>query len=136
MSLDPELQGFDFSFLRCWRCLSNSFPTEEYEIIRLIEMRTKPGSLIISDQQMQAFRAGRLINPVLCDTSFNRIRSGYLKTPEAIRAAGGAEMVILWTHRLEELSGFSSWVEAHYCFLEQFGNRKVYCRQQTTATEK
>ena len=92
----------------------------------LINAATKPDDFVVSDQQMQAFRTGRLVPPDLCDTSIVRIKSGYLTTEQAIKAASNAKMIIFWTGRLEMLPGFQEWVRNHYRLAVQIDGRLVY----------
>jgi hypothetical protein len=75
---------------------------------------------------MQVFRAGRLVNPNLCDTSFNRIASGYLKASQAIKSAEGAKLIVFWTHRLDSLPEFRQWVDSNYRVYMEFGNKRIY----------
>lgn len=98
------------------------------EAMRLIESYTVASDSIVTDEQMLAFRSGRSVPPSLCDTSFNRIATGYLTDAEAIEGARGAKMVILWTHRLEQLSRFTAWVESHYRLLKAWETKKIYVR--------
>jgi hypothetical protein len=100
------------------------------EAIRLIQEHTAPADFVVTDQQMQAFRAERRIPPSLCDTSTVRIQSGYLHTADAIQAAKDARMILLWTHRLDTLPGFADWVHAHYRVLREFDGKTIFLKDQ------
>jgi hypothetical protein len=115
--------------------LKGSFPQQERDAIALIEKHTQPHEFVVTDQQMQAFRAGRPVPPWLCDTSFVRIASGYLTDNETISATrkANAKMVFLWTGRLQNLPGFVKWVEGNYDLLQEFGTKKVYLRREAKA---
>jgi hypothetical protein len=130
ISLDSRSGEIDLSCMRGWRSLSRNFPAEQKRAIELIQGQTKPDEFVVSDEQMQAFRAGRCIPPWLCDTSFNRIRSGYLNEAEAIRASAGARMVIIWTHRLQGLPGFEMWVESHFNLVNDLDGKRIYVRKE------
>ncbi len=104
----------------------------EIEAVRLIQEHSQPTDLVVSDQQMQVFRAGRHVPPQLCDTSFVRIKSGYLTDDDAIRASENAQMIIFWTGRLAALPRYATWVESHYRLLpfsEGSDERKIYVRE-------
>jgi 4-amino-4-deoxy-L-arabinose transferase-like glycosyltransferase len=103
-------------------------PRWEQDAMRLIEKHTQPTDFVVSDQQMQVFRAGRQTPPQLCDTSFVRIQSGYLTDKEAIAASENARMIIFWTGRLGLLRRYSAWVEAHYRPVLSDGPRRVFVR--------
>lgn len=92
----------------------------EREVVSLIRQQTRPGELVVSDQQMQVFRADRPTPPQLCDTSMARARTGYLTGDDAIRASADARMIVLWTDQLTLLPGYRDWVMAHYRLLEAF----------------
>jgi len=99
---------------------------QEYEVITLIRQHSKDTDLVISDQQMQVFHAGRQTPPQLCDTSYARVMSGYLKDEQAIRASEQARMIIFWTNRLANLPQYRQWVRSHYHLLRKFdGTRGV-----------
>ncbi len=132
VSFNSRYNQLELSCLRSWRSLSRSFPVEQKQAISLIKAETKPEDFVVTDEQMQIFRAGRSISPSLCDTSFNRIQSGYLKGPEAIQAAEGARMIIFWTHRLDGVPGFRAWVESHYGLVKESAGKSVYSRKDVS----
>jgi hypothetical protein len=90
------------------------YAERDWEAIELIQEHTQPLDFVVSDEQMQVFRAGRHVPPELCDTSNIRIKSGYLTDEEAIKASKDARVIILWTSRLARLSLYTNWVEANY----------------------
>jgi hypothetical protein len=101
----------------------------DHEVIRLIGERTRPSDIVVSDQPMQVYLAGRRTAPQLCDPSFVRIRSGYLRSEEAIRASQGARMVIFSTGRLAQLPQYEQWVQSRYELIRRFDDgSSIYLR--------
>ncbi len=78
--------------------------------LAFIARSTGPDARIASDAQMLVFRAGRRCPPELVDTSRVRVASGSLDAATALRAAGSAELVLLWSGRLAALPGMLDWV--------------------------
>lgn len=106
---------------------------QEQEVIGLIQQHTRADDLVVSDQQMQVFRAARQTPPQLCDTSFARIKSGYLTDAQATSASADSRMIIFWTDRLALLPAYRQWVQAHFRLLRTFAAppgqvREVYLR--------
>lgn len=128
IGFEPNSVQVRFSPLNCWQSLSTSFPADEREVMQLIQARAAPADYIVSDQQMQAFRAGRLVPPGLCDTSYNRIASGYLSASEAIKASRGARLVIFWTGRLERLSEYHQWICSNYKLVTKHDDKEIYSK--------
>jgi 4-amino-4-deoxy-L-arabinose transferase-like glycosyltransferase len=109
-------------------------PADEVDAMAMIQQLAKPDQYVISDQPMQVFRSGRNTSPELCDTSFTRIRSGYLSDEQAIEGSRNAQVVILWTGRLESLPLFTKWVEGNFTLVRRFESpdgfrREVYERK-------
>ena len=94
----------------------NAFlPKREQEVIDLIYRYTQPKDVVVSDQPMQIFVAGRQSPLELNDTSGTRIESGYLTDDQAIDASKDARMVILWRDRLGRLlPQYRTWVQSHF----------------------
>jgi len=86
------------------------------EAVQFINAMTNPNDFIITDEQMIAFRARRQVPPLLCDTSFTRIRSGYLTAAELIEASKkfDAQVVLVWSGRFATLPEYGRWVRANY----------------------
>jgi 4-amino-4-deoxy-L-arabinose transferase-like glycosyltransferase len=82
----------------------------EQAALVFIVRSTGPEARIASDAQMLVFRAGRRSPPALVDTSRVRVASGSLDTTSALRAAGSAELVVLWNDRLAAVPGLLGWV--------------------------
>ena len=94
-------------------------------------MRARPAGR--HDQQLQIFLADRLTAPALVDTSHVRIVSGSLTDAGAIAASESARVVVLWTGRLERLTEYTRWVQAHFRLVHRFESpdrrrREVYVR--------
>ena len=109
--------------------VSEPFAQFEGEAIQLIQKYTTQEEFIVTDQQMQAFRGQRAVPPELCDTSFVRIRTGYLTAAEAVGFSQGAAMILLWTGRLNGLPAFVRWVRENYVAIAEFAGRTVYLRR-------
>jgi hypothetical protein len=108
--------GVGLSIKRDLKTLSAGSQLEEQnrEVEKLIRQHTRPEDFVVSDEQIQVFLAGRRLPPQLCDTSFSRIRAGYLTDEQAIQASEGARMIIFWNGRLSQLSKYRQWVRSHF----------------------
>ena len=111
-----------YSLWQDQRRLSGSLglPESDRQVIHFIEENTQQSDYVVSDQQMQVFRSGRLIPPQLCDTSFVRIQSGYLTDEQAIEASSSARIIIFATGRLAKLDRFEQWVTNNYSLVSTF----------------
>jgi hypothetical protein len=85
-----------------------------WKTVTAIKRLTTSADLVVTDDQMLTFRAGRYTPGELCDTSFVRISSGSLTTEAAIQAASGAKLIVLRSGRLNRLPNFLAWVQEHY----------------------
>lgn len=113
--------SLEWSVLRDVKVLTvRGAPNEEYEAINLIRQHTEPSDFVVSDQQMQIFRAGRRSPPELCDTSYARIKSGSLTDDKTIRASQRAKIIVFWTNRLAHLPQYRQWVRSRYLLLRKF----------------
>jgi Dolichyl-phosphate-mannose-protein mannosyltransferase len=95
---------------------SRLFPAldpDDARVAAAIAAHTAPTDQVVTDQQILAFLAGRDVPPMLCDTSFVRIRAGSLVPEAALRAMAEARVLFLGSGRLVELSGFGAWLRAH-----------------------
>jgi hypothetical protein len=127
--------GFGLSIKRDLKTLSvgNQLQEQNREVEKLIRQHTRPEDFVVSDEQIQVFLAGRRLPPQLCDTSFSRIRAGYLTDEQAIRASEGARMIIFWNGRLSQLSQYRQWVRSHFRTLPETedsgGLNEIYIRE-------
>lgn len=127
--------GFGLSLKRDLKTLSAGSQLEEQnrEVEKLIRQHTLPEDFVVSDEQIQVFLSGRRLPPQLCDTSFSRIRAGYLTDEQAIQASEGARMIILWNGRLSQLSKYRQWVRSHFRALleteDPGGMNEIYIRE-------
>ncbi|HEY7514048.1 MAG TPA: hypothetical protein VIC87_06200 [Vicinamibacteria bacterium] len=87
---------------------------EREEAVELIRRLSRPGDLVVSDDPLQVFLAGRDLPPELVDASATRILSGNLTADFAATHSAGAAVIQLWTRRLEQLPGYRDWVRGHY----------------------
>ncbi len=122
--------------------LSETFPLgeQEDEAIRAIHRYTHATDYVVSDEQMQVFRAGRRMPPPLCDTSSARIKSGYLTDAQAVAASRPARMVIFWANRLVHLPGYREWVRSHFRLVQKFSDprgwlKEIYVRDYGTSSD-
>ncbi len=92
--------------------------------IAAIRSFTTPGEIVVTDDQYAAAAAGRSAPPELVDTSYVRAASGYLTAAqiEAILARDHIRVVIMGTGRLSAVTGFDSWLHAHYRKLVSLGD--------------
>ena len=79
----------------------------------------------VTDHPYLTFLAGRLVPPLLVDTSRSRIRSRSLRGAEAIAQATpyDPKLVVLWADRLRGLSEFKRWVEENYRLVKVYNRR-------------
>jgi hypothetical protein len=76
-----------------------------------IAMHTQPDELILSDDPMLAFRLGRKIPAYFCDTSFVRVRSGYLPTDTLVTTAReSCRLIVFRSGRFKELNRRWPWL--------------------------
>jgi hypothetical protein len=86
----------------------------EAEAVRLMGRFSTEGALVVTDDPLQAYLAGRAMPPRLVDISGTRVMSGNLTTEEAIRESESADMIVLWAGSLEKLPGYRDWVKSRY----------------------
>lgn len=113
--------------------LKNDEPRQEQKVLSLVQKETHPGDFVVSDEPMLAFATERQTPPMLADTSFLRIKSGFLTDEQAINSSRDARMVIFWAQRLKSLPRYRRWVQSNFQLIAQFegneGKRKVYLRE-------
>jgi hypothetical protein len=99
---------------------------EQYaDAVAVIETLTSPGDFVVTDHPYLTFLAGRLVPPLLVDTSRSRIRSRSLRGAEAIAQATpyDPKLVVLWADRLRGLSEFRRWVEENHRLVKVYNRR-------------
>jgi hypothetical protein len=99
---------------------------EQYaDAVAVIRTLTSPTEYVVTDHPYLTFLAGRLVPPLLVDTSRSRIRSRSLRGAEAIAQATpyDPKLVILWADRLRGLSEFKNWVEREYRLVKVYNRR-------------
>jgi hypothetical protein len=85
----------------------------EEAAMSFIARSTGPDARIASDAQMLVFRAGRRAPLALVDTSQVRLETGALDAATVLRAAGSAELLVLWSGRLAAIPEVARWVRGH-----------------------
>jgi hypothetical protein len=73
-----------------------------------------PDDLIVTDDPLSAFAAGRLVVPTLTEASYRHIHLGYLTAGDLVESTlrYKAPVVLFGTGRLDELPEFEPWVRA------------------------
>ena len=116
----------DYRYYRELRAQAASSETQRAARIAAdLEQITTPEQWIIADDQFVAGLAGRDTPPWLVDTSMVRVRSGYLTTPDLIRAASDPRVhaVLFATNRLllAPVGGFHDWVAQRFRRFRTYG---------------
>ncbi len=99
----------------------------ERAAVDFLRQVTAPGDMIVSDDQMLVFQAGRTVPPPLADTSIVRIRIGHLPVERlaALTSEYGAEAVVSWSGRFAILlPGYLDWAREHYLVRRVFDEQR------------
>ncbi|MCC7366873.1 MAG: glycosyltransferase family 39 protein [Chloroflexi bacterium] len=99
---------------------------EQYaDAVTAIAALSAPTDYVVTDHPYLTFLAGRLVPPLLVDTSRSRIRSRSLRGVEAVAQATpyNPTVVVLWADRLRGLSEFKRWVEENYRLVKVYNRR-------------
>jgi hypothetical protein len=99
---------------------------EQYaDAVGVIRALSGPADFVVTDHPYLTFLAGRLVPPLLVDTSRSRIRSRSLRGAEAIAQAEPYRpaLVVLWADRLRGLGEFKRWVEENYRLVKVYNRR-------------
>ncbi|HYN88266.1 MAG TPA: glycosyltransferase family 39 protein, partial [Ardenticatenaceae bacterium] len=102
-------------------------PVLQHSVLPWLVSTVPIDQTIISDDAMVVFRARRRLPPNLTDTSFKRIRSGFLTADELIATAERERpaAIIFWSNRLARLPAWRAWVEGRYVLACQFGSNQA-----------
>jgi hypothetical protein len=85
------------------------------QIVRQLQRHTTEADLVLSDDQMAVYLAGRRSPGMLCDTSYARIASGYLRMRTLIDASRDVRVVAIREKgRLSTLRPFPEWMETNF----------------------
>jgi 4-amino-4-deoxy-L-arabinose transferase-like glycosyltransferase len=84
--------------------------------VAVLQRATRPGDLLLTDDQWAVAAAGRDTPPELVDTSFVRLDSEGIDAAaiEAIASRAGVVAVYTATQRLPHIGGLLDWVRAHF----------------------
>jgi len=84
--------------------------------IAALRASTRPGDLVISDDQFATALAGRSTPPELVDTSLVRVTAGDLTVDEVIAVAQHRHVraVLLRTERLSAVPSLRAWLDQHF----------------------
>jgi hypothetical protein len=104
----------------------------EVALAIMLESATRPGDLVIADDQYAVGLADRDVPAQLVDTSFVRIRSSDLTATrlEAIAQEPDVQAVLFATGRLDLVPGFRSWVGTHFLLAGTLGDGMVLYLKQ------
>jgi 4-amino-4-deoxy-L-arabinose transferase-like glycosyltransferase len=97
--------------------LANAFTADTHpDAVAALRSLTRPGDLVVSDDQFAVAAAGRDTPPELVDTAFVRLDSQHVTAAdvESIIVREDVRAVYLATHRLDRLPGLSDWLRAHF----------------------
>ena len=84
-------------------------------VARWIRDHTEPAELVVGDDPIVIYLAGRQAPPALCDTSTARIVSKSLTLEEATRESSAARVIVLRQGgRLSRMPGYLEWLGGHY----------------------
>ncbi len=122
----PRIVALDGKLLAA---LEDDEDRDAREVVRLLEASTGPEDFIVTDSPMIAFRAGRRVPPLLCNTSSMRIKTGGLTAEKLIAATEryAPRAVIFWDDRLEMLPAYVDWVRGRYKLTRWYGKeRRIY----------
>ncbi len=106
---------------------SSELPSPDSRVVDLIVTHTRPGDMIITDDQGLAFLAARDVPPDLTDTSFTRINSGYLQAREVIDQGEryDVRLMLLWTGRLGSMPEVVRWAEKRFPVRIEMGKGRM-----------
>jgi len=85
------------------------------DVSQWIREHTDASEMVVSDDPISVFLAGRQAPPAICDTSSARIKAASLTLEEATRESSVARVIVLRkSGRLSQLRGYVAWVNRHY----------------------
>ncbi len=89
---------------------------------------TSPDALIVTDDPLLAFTAGRLVLPTLTEASYKQIRLGHLATEDVVRDIlhRKPQAALFATGRLALLPGLEDWVATMSVGHRTFGEMRAY----------
>ena len=111
-----------------WNVLSCPTSESRKQTMEIIQRYTDPGEIVISDDTLSIFLTRRTVPRFVCDTGLVRIKSGYLTDAQMIEASKDARMVLFWMGRLQRLTTFREWVQAHFRLVEKISNPSLKTR--------
>ncbi len=98
-------------------------------VVQELEHLTNVDDFIITDSHMIASYARRNIPPEMVNVSSRRIKSNQLTAQKAIAWTEQYQpaAIIFWNDRLESMTDYVPWVQAHYRLARWFGKeRRIY----------
>ncbi|MCD6518722.1 MAG: hypothetical protein J7M05_02195 [Anaerolineae bacterium] len=116
---------------RTWE--DSSETRARYEAVEFLRHRTRVQGMVITDDPMLAFKAGRRIPPWLAVPSARRIEAGKLTAEELIRLAERVhpEAILFWEERLTRLPEFVRWVRQRYVAVRAYEDaRWIYLSKE------
>jgi hypothetical protein len=94
--------------------LDRSWSEDRLMARAFLQRASKPDDLIVTDDPLSAFAAGRLVAPTLTEASYRHIHLGYLTAADLVESTlrYRAPIVLFATGRLDELPTYEPWVRA------------------------
>jgi hypothetical protein len=106
--------------------------TADKQMVAALRAVTRPGDLVVADDQFLVAAAGRDVPPPLVDTSRTRFKAGYLtvgQLEEATLAPRVRAVLFTAPPGSARVPAFRHWVEAHFRLYRAFGSdRALYIR--------
>ena len=98
----------------------------ELDMVKALQAATAPGDVVLSDNQYVAALANRDVPPQMVDTSYVRIKTGYLTTAQLkdLITHNRIPAILFATGRFDRLIGFRAWVAQRYSLAATFGKDK------------
>jgi 4-amino-4-deoxy-L-arabinose transferase-like glycosyltransferase len=104
--------------------------------VQWLHEHTRPEDVVISDNGLVLFRAGRPTPPGLANFSTKRIRTGNLTDAQLIDAAASSRAVaiLLWNDQITDFKGFLAWMRGHYDLVKRVGDDREIWQRRDLAT--
>jgi len=126
---DPQSQGGLFSFLPAsGRVIGGQSRQSHFIVSDLIAKFSRSTDFVVTDNQMEAFKAGRKVAPELTDTSYVRIATGALTSNECINVCRSrkVKVIAISTGRFRNLPSFVNWVKSNYSLQTIENGSEIY----------
>jgi len=94
--------------------------------VEYLQRYTPPGSVVITDDPMLAFKSGRLVPPALAVPSARRVEAGELSAAALISLTENVQpsAILLWEQRLAKVEEYNVWVRTHYTAVRAYSDAR------------